>query len=469
MNIRHPCRLYGGSFSNARRPIRPLPTFALLFCLCAGLCLPSAAAAPGITITGTPPYNSQGNISGSVAGVPFSSYQVAGYILVPGVGWYTKPTAQTPAVPINPDGTFTLNVTTGGLDSIATIFCASLVPTNDTPPLALGTGRVPVDTNSVAMTFAERYGPTVSFANRTWAIKNGPVPLGPGPNYFSTNSSSVWVSNGLHLSIAFTTTPDSGSNVWAGTELTLLDHLGYGTYLFKTTTRNDVLDTNAVFGAFTWDDYGDDDNIPAWPYRELDFEDSTWGVAGGPNTQFVVQPYYVSGNRHQYYFPNLSTNSTVTRIMTWAPDTVRFVTLAGDQPMTNYPQSAVIQDYSLTNDPATGNVVPRPGRERFHFNLYLFNPGSPAGGAPVEVTVTDFEFTPLPPQIASIAAEGKNLIITFAGAYGTNYVMQSRTNLAVGAWTNLPNTYVGTGGILSITNTNALLSPAGFIRFRELP
>lgn len=457
-----------GPWLNRRQASRSLAKFAVVLCLVAGLALPMVRAAPGITITGTPPYNSQGNINGIVTGVPFSSYQVAGYILVPGVGWYTKPYSQAPTVPINPDGTFALDVTTGGLDAIATIFCASLVPTNEVPPLALGTGRVPEDTNSVAMTFVERYGPTVSFANRTWAIKNGPLPVGPGPNYFSTNSTSVWVSNGLHLTIAFTNTPDA-TNVWVSTELTLLDHLGYGTYSFKTTSRNDLLDASAVFGAFTWDDYGDDDSIPAWPYREMDFEDSIWGVAGGPDTQYVVQPYYVSGNRHQYYFPNLSTNSTVTRIMTWEPGIVRFVTLSGDQPATNFPQNAVVQEYTVTNNPSTGNLVPQPGRERFHFNLYLANGASPAGGNPVEVTISDFEFIPLPPQITSVQAMGRDLIINFACVYGTSYALQARTNLSTGAWTDLPNTYVGTGGILSITNTNALLLPAQFFRFRRLP
>lgn len=455
--------------SNGLASCRFVAGLVLGVCLFAGPGLPLARATPSIAITGTPPYNSSGSITGIVTGVPFSAYQVAGYILVPGVGWYTKPYSAAPAVALNPDGTFTLNVTTGGLDPIATIFCASLIPTNDTPPPAAGSGRVPADTNSAAMAFVERYGPTVSFAGRTWAIKNGPVPIGPGPDYFSTNSCSVWVSNGLHLAIEFTNTPSTSSNVWVSTEVTLLDHLGYGTYTIKTTSRNDLLDRNAVFGAFTWDDYGDDDNIPAWPYRELDFEDSTFGATGGPNSQFVVQPYYVSGNRYQYYLPNLNTNSTLTRIMTWSPGMVRFVTLLGDQPSTNFPPSAVIQDYSLTNNPATGNLVPEPGRERFHFNLYLVPPGTPAGGTPVEVAVSDFEFTPLPPQITSVNAEGSNFILNFTGTYGTNYVLQTSTNLASGIWTNLPNTYVGTGGILSLTNPNTFQLPEQFFRFRQLP
>ncbi|OQB89462.1 MAG: hypothetical protein BWX84_02400 [Verrucomicrobia bacterium ADurb.Bin118] len=162
------------------------------------------AADPSITIINVPPYAANGVMQGVVSGVDFTAYRVAPYIQVEGSGWWTKPTLASPTVAINPDGTFTANVTTGGLDNRATIFCAALVPTNYTPPQASGNYRVPADLNAVAIDFMERYGRTFSFANRTWAVKDAPLPVGPKLNRFSDRLSDVWCdAAGLHLTIHY--------------------------------------------------------------------------------------------------------------------------------------------------------------------------------------------------------------------------------------------------------------------------
>ena len=132
----------------------------------------------------------------------------------------------------------------------------------------------------------------LQFGGRTWGVKESAVPVGPGGNRFSAAPSDVWVDqDGLHLTIS-----SDGFN-WFSTEVVLSENLGYGTYLFQTDSRVDELNANATFGAFTWDPYGDDDRIPEFPNREIDFEDSRWGIPGrATNSQFVVQPYHVSGN-----------------------------------------------------------------------------------------------------------------------------------------------------------------------------
>jgi hypothetical protein len=408
-------------------------------------------------------------MQGFVSGVNFSNFEVAPYIQIEGLGWYTKPTTITPTVPINSDGPFSAYVTTGGLDDWATIFCASLVPTNDTPPEAYGNGSVPEDTNSVAMTFLERYGETLSFANRTWAVKYAPQPVGPGSSDFSEDEADVWVDTALHLTIQLDSSPFSSTNTWQSTEVILLDHLGYGTYVIKTTSHNDLLDQNAVFGMFTYDDYGDDQSIPAWPFRELDFEDSFFGDPSGPNTQDVVQPYTVPGNRNQYYLPNLSTNSTLTRVFIWQPGSVRFIALLGDQSPTNYPSGSVINDWTYISDPALDHLIPPPGREHFHLNLWQFNSDPPASGQPVEVSISDFSFIPLPPMITAVAKNGNDLLLSTTGANGTNFVIQATTNLSAGSWETLPGYFVGTGGILPITVTNAIDAPQKFFRIEQMP
>jgi hypothetical protein len=342
---------------------------------------------PAIQITVLPSYGGSGFMSGAVTGVgDCSAYSVAAYIQVEGLGWWTKPTLPMPTVPVDSNCTFAVNVVTGGLDSYATIFCAALVSLGYTPPSASGSARVPSDLVATAIDFKERYGRIISFAGRTWAVKEAPLPVGPGSNRFSAALSDVWVdSAGLHLTIH----QQNGS--WWSSEVILLDHLGFGIYNFKTRSRTDILDPNATFGMFTWDSYGDDESSGASHNREIDFEDSRWGIASDPNTQAVVQPWYVSGNLHRYSLPELSGDPALTRIISWFMPSIRFLTLLGDQSPTTYPPSSVVDDWTYSHDPGPGHYVPPPGRESVRLNLWL-NRSAPANAQDVEVLITDFVF-----------------------------------------------------------------------------
>ena len=60
--------------------------------------------------------------------------------------------------------------------------------------------------------------------------------------------------------------------------MVLPQHLGYGTYEFKTAYSVNGLDPNITFGAFTRDPYGLDSRLPS-PHREIDFEGSRWSNA----------------------------------------------------------------------------------------------------------------------------------------------------------------------------------------------
>ena len=46
-------------------------------------------------------------------------------------------------------------------------------------------------------------GASLLFAGRSWSVKSGPGPLGPGPNLFSNSPQNVWVDamGQLHLAI----------------------------------------------------------------------------------------------------------------------------------------------------------------------------------------------------------------------------------------------------------------------------
>lgn len=348
-----------------------------------------AGAAPSIQIQSLPAHGTNGVMTGVVSGVDTSGFRVASYIYIDGGGWWTKPTDQTPTVLIAANGTFSANVTTGGLDSRATIFCAALIDVLRDPPRAFGAGRVPADLNPAAMDCRERYGRTISFAGRTWAVKDAPSPVGPGSNTFSDQPSDVWVDEaGLHLTIHYR------DNRWWSSEVVLLDSLGYGTYTFQTESGTANLDVNATLGLFTWDAYGDDEASGGSHNREIDIEDSRWGAPSDPNSQYVVQPWNVAGNRQRFNLPTSPSFPTLTRSFTWKPSSVHFLTLGGAESPHNYPPSSVIQDWTYLHQATGPHYVPRRGRERIHLNLWLNGQSAPSNGQPVEVVISSFSFTP---------------------------------------------------------------------------
>jgi hypothetical protein len=358
------------------------------------LLAPSPSRSQSISVDTVPPYGTLGFITGTVTGADPNTHHVAVYIQIEGSGWWTKPTSADPTVAIDPSGAFSANVGTGGpasLDSRATIFCAALLEETTVPPVALGAGRIPAALSPLSMDCRERYARTLEFSGYTWAVKESPLPVGPGQNVFSDRSEDVFVDeDGLHLRVAF------HDARWWSTEVILLDHLGYGTYAVQTDSELDDLDVHVTFGMFTWDSYGDEETVPGGAHREIDFEDSRWTNAADPtNAQMVVQPFTAPGNLRRYTIPDLSVDSALTRFFTWQADSIEFVALAGHHTPAGSAWMDVIDEYLYLHDPPSRHV-PMAGREYFRLNLWLNNqevggggPPQPAGGAPVEVLITD--------------------------------------------------------------------------------
>jgi glucan 1,3-beta-glucosidase len=101
--------------------------------------LPGGPGAPQIQFTYVPSYGSYDDLRGRVLHINPADYAVAVYIYVVG-GWWTKPYYERPKTYINADGTFTVDITTGGSDQNATIIKAFLIPRDYNPPLASGGG-----------------------------------------------------------------------------------------------------------------------------------------------------------------------------------------------------------------------------------------------------------------------------------------------------------------------------------------
>ncbi len=223
-------------------------------------------------------------------------------------------------------------------------------------------------------------GRVLEFSQRTWRVK-GPGYYGPGPNNFSDSAQSVWVDgeDRLHLTIRQT------GDAWHSTEVTLVDTLGYGDYIFTTVGAIDQLDLPTVLGLFLWQYSTCWDPGASWwnPYNEFDIEYSLWGTPGNQVGQYVAQPWDWPGNIFRYDLSAGALEMT-SHALRWLPDRVECRAWRGG-PADESPATLI------SNWTYTGPHIPRPEQPRVHLNLwYAGNPPS----ANQEVVISNFTFVP---------------------------------------------------------------------------
>lgn len=112
--------------------------------------IPGGPGNPAIEFTYVPLYGSFENLKGQIWHVKPADYKIAVYIYVS--GWWTKPFFNTPLTTIQNDGSWTCDITTGGIDETATKIAAFLIPNGYNPPLLSGSSSLPseLDQNSFA-------------------------------------------------------------------------------------------------------------------------------------------------------------------------------------------------------------------------------------------------------------------------------------------------------------------------------
>lgn len=340
---------------------------------------------PWIDFTHVPEYGSFDDLRGIVGNVVPTDYRVAVYIMVEGL-WWTKPTFAHPLTVIEPDGTWTCDITTGGYDQFATEIAAFLLPEGIDPPICAGSVQFPDVPEAVALKHIERGPETriLSFAGYDWTVKRSDFPIGPGPNYFSDSKEDVWVDNdGLHLTIS------KQSGKWYCSEVIINESFGYGTYIFQTNGRVDIIDPMMVLGLFTWDT-----EAPASYFREIDIEFSRWGdPLEYTNSQYVVQPWYLTGHLHRFRVDLDEEEKSLTHYIVWQPGTVEFRSYYGNYIDQTAPLSALSQKWTHTS-----GYVPEPGKENVRFNYWLYEGAAPHSGLGDELVVTGFKWQEEPPD-----------------------------------------------------------------------
>ena len=210
----------------------------------------------------------------------------------------------------------------------------------------------------------------IHFSGYDWEVGSGEFKQGPGPNYFSDSEENVWLDRKgrLHLRI----THRDGS--WYCAKVTLTQSLGYGTYVFHLSDRVDQFDKNVVGGLFTYENDS----------AEVDIEFSKWNRPENENSQFVIQPGYVSENKFRYTLNQ--TDKESTHWFNWQEDSIVFASYYGNVPVNNSDKSLVQRwVYSGDDNPAEGD-------ERAKMNLWLFRGNPPTEIPDNEMIVSKFEF-----------------------------------------------------------------------------
>lgn len=336
----------------------------------------SQPSQPGISMSAIPSWGQDGVITGSIYGTAAQQVSLYLFAFVPDLGWVGVPSNCVPATVQS--GQFSVSTSSDITLRSATRFTAYLLPASLTPQCNTGTATTPfiIQHNAIASASLPRLPQfsTISFGGLDWYVKDAPVQVYPGPQFFLQNNAFVDSQGQLHLRI----TPCGGS--WCAAEVYTKQVLGYGTYRFTVNSQINNLDPNVALGLFSWDaQAGDQYN------REWDIEFSRWGNASATaNAQYVVQPY--DGPRNIQHFL-MGSASPSTHVISWTPAQVGFVS-----------STATTNPVSQWTYTGAGADIPTPGDVHLHLNFYVAA-GKPSVPGTQEVIISAFQYQPSGPQV----------------------------------------------------------------------
>ncbi|MFZ4522576.1 MAG: FlgD immunoglobulin-like domain containing protein [Bacteroidales bacterium] len=337
----------------------------------------SAQMAPSLQFTFIPDWGSVSLLRGKVHNSTLYDHGVIVYIFVEEAGgWWNKPYAASAVTNIQPDSSFNTNIAIDGNDQFATRIIAFLTPLSFSPPQVSG-GELPAALFAFPHVVSGRpHGNRIiSWSGFDWVVKksitNNLIPVGPGPNIFNDNDSMVWVDTQekLHLRIA------KRGNEWHCTEIISTVSQGYNRYEFDLGSRVDLLDPNIIAGIFTWDECSPYAQPPNNYFREIDFEFSKWGNSGNENSQYVVQPWSISGNINRFNM-TLTGLSHSIHTFDWTSDSIVFKSSWGD----------FTHSWKYTDQAS----IPSPGNENVRINFWLLNGIPPSDNRNAELILNTF-------------------------------------------------------------------------------
>lgn len=222
----------------------------------------------------------------------------------------------------------------------------------------------------------------VDFAGYRWEVKQRDYRTGPGDNYWSDSTASVWKDDqGVHLRLR------NENGRWFCTAIfTEKKGWGYGTYRFKVKGRYDQMDKNIVIGLFTYE-YKGEHKTPQ--ENEIDMELSRWGDDHQKyNTQYGFQHRKANSIRnlvdYHCYKADLNKGDETEHVFRWRRNSIDFW---GYQWVSG-------KRKQMTKYHIRDRRVPNPGKEGVHVNVWLRKGFFPADKGPLEIILTDFSFVP---------------------------------------------------------------------------
>jgi hypothetical protein len=220
---------------------------------------------------------------------------------------------------------------------------------------------------------------TIKFSGYDWEIRPSAQNGGPGPNRWDEKNVSVDPGGYLHLKLT-----ERGGK-WCCAEVYTRKALGFGLYEFQVVGRVDRLDPNVVFGLFNYPqpEVGPDGT------HEIDIEFARWGDPSAAVGNYTVWPVRAALRQTTRSFAmSLGEEERTTHGFTWSPASVKFRSMAEHQEDHSPPLGSWLYEPRNPADRISSKPMP------VHINLWCFQGRAPRNGAPVELVVRSFKFTP---------------------------------------------------------------------------
>lgn len=328
------------------------------------------ASKPLITFTRVPPAgeggpdkldNIEGRVRGAKPGERIVLYAKAGSI------WWIQPLAMQPFTPIESDSTWKTSTHLGSE------YAAILVEPGYVPALTLKT--LPPTGPEVSSTVSVRVGPgpptvnqTLQFSGYTWYVRHISSDRNGAISYYDPANAWTAPDGTLHLRIS------RDGDRWKCSQVTLANHLGYGTYRFQVRDTSEF-EPAAALSMFTYDD------LASEHHREMDIEISRWGDPKNKNGDYVVQPYSFPENKVIFELPG----GTLTHSLRWQAGRATFETFRGvaDGATASAYQKSIF---------ATG--IPSPGGEAIVIDFCNFKFSKRPLQNEAEAVVEKFQYLP---------------------------------------------------------------------------
>jgi hypothetical protein len=237
---------------------------------------------------------------------------------------------------------------------------------------------------------------TITFAKRTWEVKDAPYRHGPGNNIFNDNG--IWVDwfGKLHLRL------DRQDSVWYCAEVFTQDTLGYGRYEISIEGAFGEMDPYLVFGFFTWNP----ESFSQEANSEIDIEFSRWGYPLASRVlHYSVHPVSLQKLFLERFQSSNSDpknwNGRSTHVIEWRDTSISFYSYKG--PNTNVQNLLESFEYSFKNPPRSKGVngnrsaaitVPEPGKQtQARINFWILNNNrKPLYEKAAEIIIHDFKY-----------------------------------------------------------------------------